>query len=121
MVCLESWTFEIMVLLSGAFPNAKLETSVLSICLNTSGILWMVPFGVSDAGRYCQRMRLAETWCNCQSRIFLFYRRSFFCCDSFCPPYERTGAIFRDSTGNYHSNVVFSCDHPTCQLGGRSK
>ncbi|XP_029127361.1 uncharacterized protein LOC109800796 isoform X2 [Cajanus cajan] len=93
MVCLESWTFEIMVLLSGAFPNAKLETSVLSICLNTSGILWMVPFGVSDAGRYCQRMRLAETWCNCQSRIFLFYRRSFFCCDSFCPPYERTGNI----------------------------
>ncbi|XP_020217683.1 protein DETOXIFICATION 17 [Cajanus cajan] len=50
MVCLESWTFEIMVLLSGAFPNAKLETSVLSICLNTSGILWMVPFGVSAAG-----------------------------------------------------------------------
>ncbi|KAL2321141.1 hypothetical protein Fmac_030110 [Flemingia macrophylla] len=50
MVCLESWTFELMVLLSGALPNAKLETSVLSICLNTSGIFWMVPFGVSAAG-----------------------------------------------------------------------
>ncbi|XP_027923250.1 protein DETOXIFICATION 16-like [Vigna unguiculata] len=50
MVCLESWTFEIIVILSGALPNAKLQTSVLSICLNTSGIFWMIPFGVSAAG-----------------------------------------------------------------------
>ncbi|KAG5142343.1 hypothetical protein JHK82_018038 [Glycine max] len=47
---LEAWTFEIMVLLSGALPNAKLQTSVLSICLNTTGIFWMVPFEVSAAG-----------------------------------------------------------------------
>ncbi|KHN44607.1 MATE efflux family protein 9 [Glycine soja] len=50
MVCLEAWTFEIMVLLSGALPNAKLQTSVLSICHNTTGIFWMVPFEVSAAG-----------------------------------------------------------------------
>ncbi|XP_017439304.2 protein DETOXIFICATION 16-like [Vigna angularis] len=50
MVCLESWTFEIIVILSGVLANAKMETSVLSICLNTSGIFWMVPFGVSAAG-----------------------------------------------------------------------
>ncbi|QCD92272.1 solute carrier family 13 [Vigna unguiculata] len=50
MVCLEAWAFEITVILSGLLPNAKLETSVLSICLNTAGILWMVPFGVSVAG-----------------------------------------------------------------------
>ncbi|KAK7380074.1 hypothetical protein VNO78_32451 [Psophocarpus tetragonolobus] len=50
MVCLESWTFEIMVLLSGALPDATLQTSVLSICLNTSGIFWMIPSGVSAAG-----------------------------------------------------------------------
>jgi len=30
---LESWTFEIIVILSGALPNAKLQTSVLSIWL----------------------------------------------------------------------------------------
>ncbi|KAK2367702.1 protein DETOXIFICATION [Trifolium repens] len=50
MVCLESWTFELMVLLSGALPNPKLQTSVLSICVNISGMFWMVPFGVSVAG-----------------------------------------------------------------------
>ncbi|XBI03973.1 hypothetical protein VPH35_132327 [Triticum aestivum] len=32
MVCLEWWTFELLVLLSGLLPNPKLQTSVLSIC-----------------------------------------------------------------------------------------
>ncbi|CAK8534226.1 unnamed protein product [Lathyrus sativus] len=50
MVCLESWTFEIMVLLSGALSNPKLQTSVLSICVNINGMFWMIPFGVSVAG-----------------------------------------------------------------------
>ncbi|KAL5161302.1 Protein DETOXIFICATION 16 [Glycine soja] len=39
----------IMVLLSGALPNPKLQTSVLSICFNTTGLFWMIPFGVSVA------------------------------------------------------------------------
>jgi MATE family multidrug resistance protein len=33
MVCLEMWSFELIVLLSGLLPNPKLETSVLSIRL----------------------------------------------------------------------------------------
>ncbi|KAG4999322.1 hypothetical protein JHK87_020394 [Glycine soja] len=49
MVCLEMWSFEMMVLLSGLLPNPKLETSVLSICLNTSTSVWMIPFGLSGA------------------------------------------------------------------------
>ncbi|CAL0322255.1 unnamed protein product [Lupinus luteus] len=49
MVCFEMWSFELMVLLSGLLPNPKLETSVLSICLNTSGTFWMIPFGLSGA------------------------------------------------------------------------
>lgn len=99
---LEQWTFQIMVLLSGALPNPKLQTSVLSIWLvtfflvkvlelfhfmirilygmslhrsfifwmhhfheflsitnwtflipsfNTTGLFWMIPFGVSVAAR----------------------------------------------------------------------
>ncbi|WRX19734.1 hypothetical protein QQP08_012221, partial [Theobroma cacao] len=31
MACLEWWSFEILVLMSGLLPNSKLETSVLSI------------------------------------------------------------------------------------------
>ncbi|XP_020994952.1 protein DETOXIFICATION 16 isoform X2 [Arachis duranensis] len=46
---LESWSFEMMVLLSGLLPNPKLETSVLSICLNTSTTVWTIPFGLSGA------------------------------------------------------------------------
>ncbi|XP_028786860.1 protein DETOXIFICATION 16-like isoform X2 [Neltuma alba] len=49
MVCLEAWSFEMMVLLSGLLPNPKLETSVLSICLNTASVVWMIPFGLSGA------------------------------------------------------------------------
>ncbi|CAH2059434.1 unnamed protein product [Thlaspi arvense] len=49
MVCLEMWSFELLVLSSGLLPNPVLETSVLSICLNTSGTIWMIPFGLSGA------------------------------------------------------------------------
>ncbi|KAJ8562092.1 hypothetical protein K7X08_011383 [Anisodus acutangulus] len=49
MICLEIWSFEMMVLLSGLLPNPKLETSVLSISLNTSAMVHMLPQGL--AGR----------------------------------------------------------------------
>ncbi|XP_011039092.1 PREDICTED: MATE efflux family protein 5 isoform X1 [Populus euphratica] len=49
MVCLEMWSFESMVLLSGLLPNPELETSVLSISLNTAATVWMIPYGLSGA------------------------------------------------------------------------
>ncbi|OIT05355.1 PREDICTED: protein DETOXIFICATION 16-like [Nicotiana attenuata] len=49
MVCLEMWSFELMVLLSGLLPNPQLETAVLSVCLNTAATVWMIPFGLSAA------------------------------------------------------------------------
>ncbi|KAK1298795.1 MATE efflux family protein 7 [Acorus calamus] len=39
MVCLEFWSFEMLVLLSGLLPNPKLETSVLSISTRVSNEL----------------------------------------------------------------------------------
>ncbi|XP_057464800.1 LOW QUALITY PROTEIN: protein DETOXIFICATION 16-like [Actinidia eriantha] len=49
MVCLEMWSFEMMVLLSGLLSNPQLETSVLSVCLNTASTVWMIPYGLSNA------------------------------------------------------------------------
>ncbi|GAB4853592.1 Protein DETOXIFICATION 16 [Ancistrocladus abbreviatus] len=49
MLCLEIWSFEMMVLLSGLLPNPKLETSVLSISLNTCSLVYMMPLGLSGA------------------------------------------------------------------------
>ncbi|KAJ6749026.1 MULTIDRUG RESISTANCE PROTEIN [Salix purpurea] len=49
MVCLEMWSFESMVLLSGLLPDPELETSVLSISLNTAATVWMIPYGLSGA------------------------------------------------------------------------
>nr|KYP61468.1 Protein TRANSPARENT TESTA 12 [Cajanus cajan] len=49
MLCLKVWTFELMLLVAGLLPNPAIETSVLSICLNTFGLAWMIPFGFSAA------------------------------------------------------------------------
>ncbi|CAA6661254.1 unnamed protein product [Spirodela intermedia] len=48
MVCLEFWSFECLVLLSGLLPNPTLETSVLSISLNTSSMIFMIPLGLGN-------------------------------------------------------------------------
>ncbi|KAL3686055.1 hypothetical protein R1sor_004077 [Riccia sorocarpa] len=49
MICLENWCFDLVILLSGLLPNPELETSSLSICINTGGLIFMVPFGLSAA------------------------------------------------------------------------
>lgn len=49
MICLEYWSFESLVLLSGLLPNPELETSTLSICLTTLALCYMVPFGIGAA------------------------------------------------------------------------
>uniref|UniRef100_A0ACD5ZSF9 Uncharacterized protein n=1 Tax=Avena sativa TaxID=4498 RepID=A0ACD5ZSF9_AVESA len=49
MVCLEWWSFEILVMLSGLLPNPELETSVLSITLNTANCVFMIPYGLGSA------------------------------------------------------------------------
>ncbi|KAM7484616.1 hypothetical protein LguiA_000625 [Lonicera macranthoides] len=49
MICLEYWSFEMVVLLSGLLPNPKLETSVLSISLNTCWMVYMISVGLGGA------------------------------------------------------------------------
>ncbi|XP_010279418.1 PREDICTED: protein DETOXIFICATION 12-like [Nelumbo nucifera] len=49
MICLEWWSFELLVLLSGLLPNPELETSVLSVCLTTISLLYTIPYGVGAA------------------------------------------------------------------------
>ncbi|CDP02838.1 unnamed protein product [Coffea canephora] len=49
MTCLEIWSFEMMVLLSGLLPNPKLETPVLSISLNTCSMIYVMPLGLGGA------------------------------------------------------------------------
>ncbi|XP_061991490.1 protein DETOXIFICATION 16-like isoform X4 [Rosa rugosa] len=49
MISLEIWSFEMMVPLSGFLPNPQLETSVLSISLNTSSMIYMIPLAFAGA------------------------------------------------------------------------
>ncbi|KAG6494327.1 protein DETOXIFICATION 10-like [Zingiber officinale] len=49
MICLEWWSYELLILLSGLLPNPKLETSVLSICLSSVSLLYCIPYGLGCA------------------------------------------------------------------------
>ncbi|KAG1368083.1 protein DETOXIFICATION 14 [Cocos nucifera] len=49
MICLEWWSFELLVLLSGLLSNPELETSVLSICLTSISLLYTIPYGLGAA------------------------------------------------------------------------
>ncbi|KAI7734695.1 hypothetical protein M8C21_032114 [Ambrosia artemisiifolia] len=49
MICFEYWAFDMVVLLSGLLPNPKLETSVLSISLNTCWMVYMISVGLGGA------------------------------------------------------------------------
>ncbi|KAE8668220.1 MATE efflux family protein 6 [Hibiscus syriacus] len=49
MICLEWWSFELLILLSGLLPHPELETSVLSVCLNTLATLYSIPYGFGAA------------------------------------------------------------------------
>ncbi|KAL6853629.1 hypothetical protein ACP4OV_019658 [Aristida adscensionis] len=49
MICMEFWSFEMLMLLSGLLPNPKLETAVMSICFNTYLFAFKIPMGLSAA------------------------------------------------------------------------
>ncbi|KAJ4973463.1 hypothetical protein NE237_006637 [Protea cynaroides] len=49
MMCLQWWSFEMLILLSGLLPNLQLETSVLSVCLTTISFFYTIPYGVGSA------------------------------------------------------------------------
>ncbi|KAI3726989.1 hypothetical protein L1987_66796 [Smallanthus sonchifolius] len=49
MVCLEYWSYEFLVLMSGLLPNPKLETSMMSVSLTTSSVIFRIPYGFGSA------------------------------------------------------------------------
>ncbi|XP_024387711.1 protein DETOXIFICATION 16 isoform X2 [Physcomitrium patens] len=49
MICLEYWCFEVLVILAGLLPNPELELATLSVCLTTTSLNYMIPFGLSAA------------------------------------------------------------------------
>ncbi|KAF7129950.1 hypothetical protein RHSIM_Rhsim10G0076400 [Rhododendron simsii] len=49
MVCLEWWSFELLVLLSGLLANPELESSVLSICITTTSLHSLIPYSIGAA------------------------------------------------------------------------
>ncbi|RVX17866.1 Protein detoxification 16 [Vitis vinifera] len=50
MVCLEFWSFQVLILIAGILPNPQLATSVLSIILTTCAMLFNIYLGIGSAG-----------------------------------------------------------------------
>ncbi|KAJ8769621.1 hypothetical protein K2173_005224 [Erythroxylum novogranatense] len=49
MLCLESWYFQILVLIAGLLPNAEIQLDSLSICTTISDLIYMVSVGFNAA------------------------------------------------------------------------
>ncbi|KAM1085259.1 hypothetical protein ACFX15_010645 [Malus domestica] len=49
MQCLEWWSFELLIFLSGLLPNPALETSVLSACLLAISTIYAIPYAFGAA------------------------------------------------------------------------
>lgn len=49
MVCLEWWTFELCLLMSGWLDNPELHVAVMGLSLNLSGLFYMLPMGIGSA------------------------------------------------------------------------
>ncbi|CAI9111100.1 OLC1v1011237C1 [Oldenlandia corymbosa var. corymbosa] len=45
MLCLESWYYKILTVMTGNLPNAKIAIDALSVCMNIQGWIIMIPFG----------------------------------------------------------------------------
>ncbi|KAL6318583.1 hypothetical protein AAG906_000661 [Vitis piasezkii] len=72
MVCLEFWSYEFLVLMSGLFPNLNLEASMMSINLNTSSVVFRIPFGFGSVVRCRETTGCAN--CNTSCDIPSHYR-----------------------------------------------
>lgn len=49
MICLEWWSYEVLVILSGLLDNPELQASTISICISTESLIFMFPLGLSAA------------------------------------------------------------------------
>ncbi|KAK1422601.1 hypothetical protein QVD17_17886 [Tagetes erecta] len=49
MLCLETWYFQILVLIAGLLENPELALDALSVCMGVNGLLFMVSVGFNAA------------------------------------------------------------------------
>ncbi|KAL6614425.1 hypothetical protein ACP70R_036695 [Stipagrostis hirtigluma subsp. patula] len=49
MVCMETWAFELLVLVAGLLPDSTVSTSLIAMCSSTEAIAYMITYGFSAA------------------------------------------------------------------------
>ncbi|KAG8639176.1 protein DETOXIFICATION 12 isoform X2 [Manihot esculenta] len=106
MICLEWWSFELLVLLSGLLPNPELETSILSVCLTTISTLYAIPYGFGAAAS------CGDNYSNCYPlrkpphfRVCFQQRKG---CGGLCHNYG-SPALFVSNNGQLTRGAFRSC------------
>ncbi|KAI3456447.1 hypothetical protein Pfo_013110 [Paulownia fortunei] len=56
MLCLETWYFQVLVLVAGLLENPELSLDALSVCMSVSGLMFMVAIGFNAAARNSVRV-----------------------------------------------------------------
>ncbi|KAG1347347.1 putative protein DETOXIFICATION 40 [Cocos nucifera] len=59
MLCLETWYFQILVLIAGLLDNPQLALDALSVCMTISGFVFMISVGFNAAARLESNSRVA--------------------------------------------------------------
>ncbi|KAI5060125.1 hypothetical protein GOP47_0024545 [Adiantum capillus-veneris] len=49
MVCLEWWSYEVLVIISAFLANPELTTGIIAICVNSETLLYNIPMGMASA------------------------------------------------------------------------
>ncbi|MCO5546960.1 hypothetical protein L7F22_000399 [Adiantum nelumboides] len=49
MLCLEWWSYEVLVVISGFLSNPKLQAGIVAICVNSETLLYAIPGGMAAA------------------------------------------------------------------------
>ncbi|XP_019181915.1 PREDICTED: protein DETOXIFICATION 16-like [Ipomoea nil] len=117
MLCVVRWAYECLVLVAGLLPDPKLETSMMSISMCTSTVVFMIPYGLGCAVRKRKRMWLAKDWCHCEPWSLLSCWSSVCPHLSFCTKLRWKGTLDRNYWRLWHPGITVVSYYHTYKLG----
>jgi Na+-driven multidrug efflux pump len=65
MLCLEWWTFEVVVIMAGLLPSPETSVSAMGVSFQITTLAYMLPAGISGAPRPMHACWCCVTWKHC--------------------------------------------------------
>uniref|UniRef100_A0A7C8YGQ4 Protein DETOXIFICATION n=1 Tax=Opuntia streptacantha TaxID=393608 RepID=A0A7C8YGQ4_OPUST len=77
MLCLETWYFQVLVLIAGLLDDPQIALDSLSVCMTILGWVFVISVGFNAAARGGGWMRMASICCLCKCGVLLYRRYSY--------------------------------------------